>query len=154
MGPRIWEVLSQQVPKSRHMLSNDRMTSVFHKNFRNCLSSQCLAYVSVLSNLHAPKWSNGAKVSRWLIWQVPEWRHLAFYDDMASDFDENNRDHFSYQYLPCVKFSSRLEHQQWTSFFIIFAWIMKYAVIMCTRQENTPYDFRSKRPVVVTKYLK
>ena len=126
MEPRIWEVLSQQVPKWRHMLSNDRMTSVFHKNFRNCLSSQCLAYVSVLSNLHAPKWSNGAKVSRWLIWQVPEWRHLAFYDAMASDFEENNRDHFSYQYLPCVKFSSRLEHQKWT--YRCFYFCMDYEI--------------------------
>ena len=111
MEPRIWEVSGQQLLKWRHMLSNDRMTSVFHKNFRICLCSQCLACVSVLSNLHAPKWSNGAKVARWLIWQVPEWRHLAFYDAMTSNFGKNHRDHFSYQYLPCVKFSSRLQRQ-------------------------------------------
>ena len=97
MEPWIWEVLGPQVPKWRHMLLNDRMTSVFHKDFRICLSSQCLACVSVLSNLHAPKWSNVANVARWLIWQVLEWSHLAFYDAMASDLEENHRDHFSYQ---------------------------------------------------------
>ena len=64
MEPQFWEVSGRQVPKWRHMLSNDRMISVFHKNFRICLSSQFLACVSVLSNLHAPKWSNDSKVAR------------------------------------------------------------------------------------------
>ena len=109
-----WQVSYQQVPKWRHKLSNDGMTSVFHKNCRICLSSHYLPCVNISSNLHAPIWNDGAQVARWLIWQVPEWRHPALYDAMTSDFGENHRDHFSYQYLACVKNSSWLEHQKWT----------------------------------------
>ena len=110
MEPPIWEVSGRQVLKWRHMLSNDCMKSVFHKNFRICLSSRWIACVSVSSNWHAPKWSDGAE----LAWQVPKWRHLALYNATASDFEQNHRDHFSYQYLPCMMFLSRLEHQKWT----------------------------------------
>ena len=114
MECRKWQVPGQQVPKWRHKLSNDGMTSVFHKNCRSCLSSHYLPCVNISSNLHAPIWIDGAQVARWLILQVPEWRHPALYDAMTSDFGENHRDHFSYQYLACVKNSSWLEHQKWT----------------------------------------
>ena len=86
----------------------------FIKNFRICLSSQYLPCEIISSNLHAPKWNGAAQVARWLTLQVPDWRHLALYDAMTSDFEKNHREHFSYQYLACVKFSSWLEHQRWT----------------------------------------
>ena len=70
--------------------------------------------VNLSSDLHAPKWNDGAQVARWLILQVSEWRHLAFYDAMTSDFWKNHRDHFSYQYFACVNITSWLEHQKWS----------------------------------------
>ena len=114
MECRKWQVPGQQVPKWRHKLSDDGMTSVFHKNFRIRSSSQYPPCVKVSSKLHVPKWNDGAQVARWLIWQVPEWRHPPLYDVMTSDFDENHRNHFSYQYLACVKVSSWFHCQKWS----------------------------------------
>ena len=114
MERQIWQVPDQQVPIWRHKLSDDGITSVFHENFKNCLSSQYLPCVKVSSQLHVPKWNYGAQVARWLIRQVPEWRHPAWSDVMTSDFDKNHRIHFSYQYLASVKVSSWSHHQKWS----------------------------------------